>query len=101
VRLLRMAPRTRVLEHRDEKLNSERGVVRVHVPVITNPDVDFFLQNERITMQAGECWYLDLSLPHRVENRGQSDRVHLVIDCLTNAWTDALLAAAGGKDALP
>lgn len=94
VRLLRMGPRSRILEHCDEKLNAERSVIRVHVPVITNPDVEFFLDGERVRMREGESWYLDLALPHRVENGGETDRVHLVIDCCTNAWTEALLAGA-------
>jgi hypothetical protein len=45
-------------------------------------------------MHEGECWYLDLSLPHWVENRGARDRVHLVIDCEVNEWLLELLAAA-------
>jgi hypothetical protein len=101
VRLLRLSPGARILEHCDEKLNRERGVVRVHVPVLTNPDVDFVLNGERVSMRAGESWYLDLALPHRVENRGRSDRVHLVIDCCIDEWVDALLLEAAGGSAAP
>jgi hypothetical protein len=42
-------------------------------------------------MQEGECWYLNLSLPHRVVNQSSTDRVHLVIDCKVNAWVSALM----------
>lgn len=100
VRLLKLSPKTRILEHCDEKLNRERGVVRIHVPILTNPYVDFFLNGERISMQEGESWYLDLALPHRLENRGESDRVHLVIDCCTNAWIDALLLRASSGNSV-
>jgi mannose-6-phosphate isomerase-like protein (cupin superfamily) len=100
VRLLRLAPGARILEHCDEKLNRERGVVRVHVPITTHPDVDFVLDGERVVMREGESWYLDLARPHRVENRGTTDRVHLVIDCCLCPWTDALLLDAGGADGI-
>jgi len=44
-------------------------------------------------MKAGECWYLDLSLPHWVENHGSTDRVHLVIDCDVNEWLRKIILA--------
>ena len=39
-------------------------------------------------MVAGECWYLNLSKPHRVHNRGATERMHLVLDCVVNDWLD-------------
>ena len=66
--------------------------MRIHIPVVTNPDVEFFLDGRRIIMGEGECWYLDLNLPHRVQNRGSTDRVHLVIDCQLNDWLRELIA---------
>jgi hypothetical protein len=72
-------------------LGEEGGDVRLHIPVVTNPSVEFYLAGRRVPMQAGECWYLDLSLPHRVQNLGASERVHLVIDCVLNDWLRALI----------
>jgi hypothetical protein len=44
-----------------------------------------------VVMAPGEAWYLRLSDPHSVANRGTTDRVHLVIDCVVDAWlTDQL-----------
>lgn len=63
----------------------------MHIPVQTNPDVAFYIQEERIPMAEGECWYLNLSLPHRVHNAGTTDRIHLVVDCLVNDWVKELL----------
>lgn len=95
VRFLRLAAGSIIREHRDYDLGYEQGQVRLHVPIITNKDVDFFLDAHRIEMKEGECWYLDLSLPHWVENRGSTDRVHLVIDCDVNEWLRELLSASG------
>lgn len=92
VRFLKLAPGSKIREHRDDDLTRESGLARVHIPVVSNPEVVFFLDAERIQMQPGECWYLDFSLPHWIENRGETDRIHLVIDCELNDWLRALLS---------
>ena len=92
VRLLKLAAGSNIREHRDYDLGYDAGEVRIHVPVVTNPGVEFFLDGRRIVMNEGECWYLDLSLPHRVQNRSAADRVHLVIDCQLNDWLRGLIA---------
>ena len=47
-------------------------------------------------MPAGSSWYLRLSDPHSVANRGAADRVHLVIDAVVNDWVPALFERAAG-----
>lgn len=91
VRFLKLAAGSRIREHRDYDLGFEDGQLRLHIPITTNPDVQFFLDAHRLELKAGECWYLDLSLPHWVENRGATDRIHLVIDCELNEWLRGLL----------
>lgn len=93
VRLLKLAARSSIREHRDYKLGYEDGELRLHVPIVTNPDVAFFLAGERVPMQEGEIWYLNLNLPHRVDNRSDTDRVHLVIDCVVNDWMRSFFPA--------
>ncbi len=92
VRLLKLSVGSVIREHRDYDLGYDQGEVRIHVPVITNPQVEFYLNNKRIIMNPGECWYLDLNQPHRVYNRGSTDRIHLVIDCVLNDWLRDLIA---------
>jgi hypothetical protein len=86
VRLMKLTPGSAINVHVDHELAPERGTVRLHIPVATNPDVDFQLNGTRVEMREGECWYLRLSDPHAVVNRGVTDRVHLVLDALVNAW---------------
>lgn len=83
--------REAVWTDRDGDLAFERGAARLHVPLATNPDVEFRLDGSRVVMEAGSTWYLRLSDPHRVSNKGATDRVHLVIDALTNEWLSAAL----------
>jgi hypothetical protein len=95
VRLMRLAPGSLIKEHQDHELSFEEGTVRLHIPVVTNDDVDFRLNGSRCVMPAGSAWYLRLSDPHSVGNRGASERVHMVIDATVNGWlTDLLLRAA-------
>jgi hypothetical protein len=54
--------------------------------------VRFFLQGRQVPMAVGEAWYLNVNLPHSVENTGDSDRVHLVIDAIVNDWVRGLIA---------
>ena len=94
VRLMRLGAGSVIKEHQDLDLSVEDGVVRLHVPIVTDDDVDFRLNGRAIRMRAGECWYLRLSDPHSVTNRSMTDRVHLVIDARVNDWLRALLARA-------
>ena len=85
-RLLKLASGSSIREHRDYELSFEEGEIRLHIPIVTGPDVEFALAGRPIVMAAGECWYLNLNLPHRVTNRDHADRVHLVVDCVVNDW---------------
>jgi aspartyl/asparaginyl beta-hydroxylase (cupin superfamily) len=80
-------------QHRDYDLGIEDGHARVHVPIVTNPLVEFYLDEQLVEMREGEAWYLNLNLFHRVENKGSDDRVHLVIDCIVNDWLRAFFPA--------
>ncbi len=93
-RLLSLAPGAVINEHRDYKLGWEDGEIRVHVPVVTSPEVEFVLDGRRVELAAGEAWYLNLSLPHRVANRSPVTRIHLVIDCVVDGWLSELLREA-------
>jgi hypothetical protein len=90
---LRLGPSSSIKEHSDPDLGWDLGEVRLHVPVTTSPGVEFVVGGVVAHMREGECWYHDFSLPHRVENRGATARVHLVIDCVLNPWLRELLVA--------
>lgn len=85
-RLMKLHAGAIIKEHTDHEMSYEEGEARFHIPIFTNTGVEFYLDNERLIMNEGECWYLNLSLKHRVNNFGNTDRVHLVIDCKVNEW---------------
>jgi Aspartyl/Asparaginyl beta-hydroxylase len=98
VRLMRLTVGSVIKEHSDLELSFEEGTVRIHVPVVTNAGVEFYLNRNRVVLEAGSAWYLRLSDPHSVVNRGTADRVHMVIDAEVNDWVrDVLATAAASK----
>jgi hypothetical protein len=94
VRLMRLTPGSVIKEHNDMDLSFEDGTVRIHVPVVTNAGVEFYLNRSRVVLDAGSAWYLRLSDPHSVVNGGSSDRVHMVIDAEVNRWVADILTTA-------
>jgi len=78
-RLMGLAAGCSVPVHRDINYHWYNRV-RIHIPVITNPDVLFYCGDTHVHMAAGETWIFDSWKPHRVENGSGENRVHLVVD---------------------
>ena len=89
IRILRLAPGAGIGEHRD--VGAEVGCrafaqVRLHLPIITNERVTFFVGGEHIRMQTGRLYYVNFSKRHFVRNDGDEARIHLVMDLKVNDW---------------
>lgn len=69
-------------EHRDLGNSLHARVCRIHVPVVTHPELDFRIAGERVHFAEGEMWYADFTQPHSVHNRSDIDRVHILIDVI-------------------
>ena len=95
IRLLNLAPNSKIKSHKDDSLSYEDGFFRIHIPIKTNSKVLFHINNKPLQMLAGEVWYANFNLLHKVENLGKTDRVHLVMDCVRNEWSDELFKKAG------
>ncbi len=78
-RLMRLAPDAQVAEHVDFNYHWVSRV-RIHVPIVTHPDVRFYCGDESVHMVEGESWLFDSWRRHRVVNDSSISRVHLVID---------------------
>jgi len=94
-RLLSLSPGSKILEHRDDFMGYEDGLIRIHIPVTTDERVEFFVDGRRLSMKEGEVWYIDFGLPHRVHNVSDKERVHLVIDCRVNDWIESVIPFNG------
>ncbi|CAA9198178.1 hypothetical protein FLA105534_01997 [Flavobacterium bizetiae] len=95
VRLLRLDPKSEIKEHVDNDTSYEDGFFRIHIPIITNDDVFFYVDKKRVPMQMGECWYANFQLPHSVENKSAEPRIHFTLDCIRNDWSDELFTKMG------
>jgi hypothetical protein len=95
VRLLALAPGSFIREHTDNALEYAGGEVRIHIPVQTSSDVEFYVAGERLLLEEGGCYYVNVNLPHRVNNCGTTERIHLVIDANVDEWIHNLFRQAG------
>ena len=84
VRLLNLKSGGIIKPHKDNDLAFEKGEARIHIPIFTNPEVEFYVDEQLVKMNEGECWYINANLKHSVSNNGETDRIHLVIDCVVN-----------------
>jgi hypothetical protein len=98
-RLMRLAPGATVAEHTDINYYW-RSHFRIHVPVVTLPEVQFYCRGKPVHMAAGEAWTFDNWLMHKVVNPTSITRIHLVIDTVGTAALWRLLdkAAMGAVD---
>lgn len=98
-RLMRLGPGSSVPEHTDINYHWFHRV-RLHVPIVTTPDVRFHCDGEEVHMAPGEAWIFDNWRIHKVDNGSDISRVHLVADTTGNGrfWD---LAEAAATQALP
>jgi hypothetical protein len=83
-RLMRLEGRSEVSPHSDTHYYW-RHRVRIHVPLVTNPQVRFHCDGKQVHMAAGEAWVFDNYRQHRVENLSEATRIHLVADTTGSA----------------
>jgi len=91
VRILRLLPGKQIFWHCDFWHSVDFKLIRLHIPIITNPGVGFQISHQDCIWQPGELWYGDFTFPHRLQNGGDADRVHLVIDLVNNDAIRAML----------
>lgn len=93
-RLMRLGPGATVPMHTDINYHWYHRV-RMHIPVVTTPDVKFFCDDQVVHMAQGDSWIFDNWRPHKVENGSDIERIHLVADTTGNGrfWDMAWAAA--------
>ncbi|MBS1662179.1 MAG: aspartyl/asparaginyl beta-hydroxylase domain-containing protein [Bacteroidetes bacterium] len=95
VRLLSLAAGSIIKPHKDHGCAYHDGQFRIHIPILTNPEVYFTIEQDQLHLAAGECWYMNFSATHSIVNIGTTPRVHLIMDCIRNSWTDNIFAENG------
>jgi Aspartyl/Asparaginyl beta-hydroxylase len=90
VRILFLPPDGHIKDHFDFHTSFQFGLLRLHVPIITHPDVIFVIDGQQVMMNPGELWYGDFSKVHSVKNNSPVVRVHMVIDVQINDFVLSL-----------
>lgn len=99
-RLMRLDPYSTVPQHAD--INYQWFFrVRLHIPIITRPEVRFHCDGQSVHMAPGEAWVFDNWRLHHVENPTDAARIHLVADTSGTAafWEFVSQAGAGALSA--
>lgn len=92
-RVLWLPPGGIIESHFDFDTNFQFGLVRLHIPIQTNADVEFLIAGQPYGMRVGELWYGDFSRPHQVTNSGSQARLHGVLDVEVSDELLALMPA--------
>lgn len=95
-RLTRLLPEAEIRAHRDFMYGFEHGLVRLHIPIISNEGSEIHFESDTlVVMNDGECWYGNFAILHHLKNTSLSDRYHLVMDCRVNDWCRKVMEEAG------
>ena len=81
---VRLPVGARITPHVDEH-ESLRLSHRIHLPLVTNPRVRFFIDGVPHRFEPGRAVEVNNQLSHSVMNDGQTDRVHFIFDYLPAA----------------
>jgi hypothetical protein len=71
-----------------------RASHRIHVPLITWPEVAFYIDDTPHHFEAGVAFELNNQRMHEVYNAGTKDRYHLILDLLPSGSDRTLPAAS-------
>jgi hypothetical protein len=101
VMLARMAPGGVIHPHRDEN-PAAKWPHKIHVPLQTNDAVTFHVNGTAYHFAEGEAVEVNNMGFHAVENRGETDRIHLIfeyydLDQPEPAWLAELQARAQAR----
>ncbi len=53
---------------------------KIHIPVYTNPDAVFAVNDEPYHLEAGQAYEVNNIAPHAAVNRGTEDRIHFIFE---------------------
>jgi len=79
--LINLPKNKKILPHTDSGNIHFFKTKRIHIPITTNNKCNFMVGDEIIQMKQGEIWEIDnANKVHSVNNDGNTDRIHLLID---------------------
>jgi aspartyl/asparaginyl beta-hydroxylase (cupin superfamily) len=86
--LAKLPAGSRIAPHRDDHQMFDMAH-RIHLPIITNDEVDFTIDGQVYHMKEGVAYEINNKLEHSVKNNSNTGRVHLIFDYVARGvWDD-------------
>jgi len=99
-RVTRLAAGSVVVPHRDY-VELARPLVRIHVPLATDPHAYASELETIYHMAAGEAWFLDATTVHSIANFADLPRIHLLLDFTADSPTDVFRTPPAAEPRIP
>jgi hypothetical protein len=81
VRLMKLKAGGFIAPHIDKYINNKNKIIRCQIPIITNEDIDFIIDNEKHYLEECNLYYINAGEKiHYVKNNSKYDRITLIID---------------------
>lgn len=78
-RIHKLEGHSRILPHKDCEENIDCLHV-IHFVLLTNPDSIFHIGNKSVHMKVNNIYEINYSYNHSVNNDGNSDRIHIILE---------------------
>ncbi len=103
VQLAELPPGQVIEPHQD--INILALIHRLHVPIVTHPDVEFIIDGNTFFLKVDTLYDLNNVMRHSVTNRSDVMRVHLLVDMMPHSLArakyfddeDEMVRALGGR----
>lgn len=87
--IISMNPKSRIRMHRDRSDMLYLGR-RFHIPIKTNPQAYFIVEDEKFFLEEGHAYELNNSRYHAVRNDSDESRIHLIVDVIPDMYLEGV-----------
>ena len=63
-----------------DQYDSSINTHKIHIPIQTNPDVEFWINRKHYNFKTGYAYEVSNKALHGVVNKGNCDRINLIIE---------------------
>ena len=70
-----------IAEHTDSE-----EYFKIHIPIFSNSDAYFIFSGQNYNMDPGKMYIVETKLMHGTNNKGLTDRVHMLFKCPRNTF---------------
>lgn len=83
-------PGAQIAFHTDDEIFLPEEHLKIHLPIESNDESYFQFENEEFVLKPGTAYLVNTTLPHGTDNRGNSERAHLIFKVPVSSVQDIL-----------